>query len=80
MYSGGAERGRAAHPTHSLLESMWEEVIAGNHLLCAMSSSTAKFRNMKHVQFAEEKYAWQETAAVFLHLWLDTDLQVIPAY
>lgn len=37
-------RGRAAHPTHSLYKSMWEEVIAGKHSLCAMSSSTAKFR------------------------------------
>lgn len=28
---------------------------------------------MRHTQYAEEKYAWQEIAAVFLHLWLDTN-------
>lgn len=44
-----------------------------------MSSSTETFRNMKHAQYAEEKAAWQDVAAVSLHLELDIELRVIPA-
>lgn len=74
MHSGDAVK-RVSSTSHSL--TVGEYVgggDSGQHSQCAMSSSTAKFSNMKHAQYAEEQYACQEIAVEFPLLWLDTEV------